>query len=66
MLSAANETPEFRQNRDFAAAVKASGKPVELIEAANFNHFECAKSWQSLRPERSCGAEADESCLGEH
>jgi arylformamidase len=36
-----NETPEFqRQNRDFAAAVKAAGKPVELIEAANYNHFE--------------------------
>jgi arylformamidase len=36
-----NETPEFqRQNRDFAAAVKAAGKPVELIAAANYNHFE--------------------------
>jgi arylformamidase len=35
------ETPEFkRQNRDFAAAVKAAGKPVELLEAAGFNHFE--------------------------
>jgi arylformamidase len=31
-----NDTPEFqRQNRDFAAAVKAAGKPVELIEAPN-------------------------------
>jgi arylformamidase len=40
-----NETPEFqRQNRDFAAAVKAVGKPVELIEAPNFNHFEMAES----------------------
>ena len=40
-----NETPEFqRQNRDFAAAVKAAGKPVELIEAANYNHFEMNKS----------------------
>jgi arylformamidase len=40
-----NETPEFqRQNRDFAAAVKAAGKPVELIEAANFNHFEMNES----------------------
>jgi arylformamidase len=40
-----NETPEFqRQNRDFAAAVKAAGKPVELIEAANFNHFEMCES----------------------
>jgi arylformamidase len=36
-----NETPEFqRQNRDFAAAVKAAGKPAELIAAANYNHFE--------------------------
>jgi arylformamidase len=40
-----NETPEFqRQNRDFAAAVKAAGKPVELVEAANFNHFEMNES----------------------
>ena len=40
-----NETPEFqRQNRDFAAAVKAAGKPVELIEAANYNHFEMEQS----------------------
>lgn len=36
-----NETPEFqRQSRDFSAAVKAAGKPVEPIEAANYNHFE--------------------------
>lgn len=35
------ETPEFqRQSRDFAAAVKAAGKPVELIVAENYNHFE--------------------------
>jgi arylformamidase len=40
-----NETPEFqRQNRDFAAAVKAAGKSVQLIEAANYNHFEMAES----------------------
>jgi arylformamidase len=40
-----NETPEFqRQSRDFAAAVKAAGKPVELIEAPNFNHFEICES----------------------
>ena len=40
-----NETPEFqRQNRDFAAAVRAVGKPVNLIEAANYNHFEMAES----------------------
>jgi arylformamidase len=36
-----NETPEFqRQSRDFATAVKAAGKPVELIEAQNYNHLE--------------------------
>jgi len=40
-----NETPEFqRQNRDFAAAVKAAGKPVQLIEAASYNHFEMGES----------------------
>jgi arylformamidase len=40
-----NETPEFqRQNRDFAAAVKAAGKPVELIRGENYNHFEMAES----------------------
>jgi arylformamidase len=35
------ETPEFqRQGRDFAAAVKAARKPVELIVGEGFNHFE--------------------------
>jgi len=35
------ETPEFqRQNREFAAAVKAAGKPVELIVGDGLNHFE--------------------------
>jgi len=35
------ETPEFqRQSRDFAAAVKAANKPVELIVGEGFNHFE--------------------------
>ena len=35
------ETPEFqRQNREFAAALKAAGKPVELIVGEGFNHFE--------------------------
>jgi arylformamidase len=39
------ETPEFqRQSRDFAAAVKAAGKPVELLEAPDFNHFEMCES----------------------
>jgi arylformamidase len=31
------ETPDFRrQNRDFAAAVKAGGKPVRVIEGLNY------------------------------
>jgi len=35
------ETPEFqRQSREFAAAVKAAGKPVQLIVGEGFNHFE--------------------------
>jgi arylformamidase len=39
------ETPDFqRQSRDFAAAVKAAGKPVELVEAPDFNHFEMCES----------------------
>jgi arylformamidase len=39
------ETPDFqRQSRDFAAAVKAAGKPVEIIEAPNYHHLEMAES----------------------
>jgi arylformamidase len=35
------ETPEFqRQARDFAAAVTAAGKPVELLIGEGYNHFE--------------------------
>ncbi len=35
------ETPEFqRQTRDFAAAVKAAGKPVQLLVGREYNHFE--------------------------
>jgi arylformamidase len=35
------ETPEFqRQSRDFAAAVKTAGKPVELLIGESLNHFE--------------------------
>jgi arylformamidase len=46
LLYGTNETPEFqRQTRDFAAAVKAAGKPVELIEAPNYNHFEMGESF---------------------
>ena len=35
------DTPEFqRQSREFAAALKAAGKSVELIRGENYNHFE--------------------------
>ena len=35
------ETPEFqRQTRDFYAAVKAAGKPVEMLVGEGYNHFE--------------------------
>jgi arylformamidase len=35
------ETPEFqRQNRDFAAAVKAAGKRVTFLIGQGYNHFE--------------------------
>jgi arylformamidase len=40
------ETPEFqRQARDFAAAVKAAGKSVELIIGEALNHFEMQESF---------------------
>ena len=39
------ETPEFqRQSRDFAATIKAAGKPVELLVADGYNHFEIAET----------------------
>jgi arylformamidase len=35
------ETPEFqRQNREFAAAIAAAGKPVRLLVGEHYNHFE--------------------------
>jgi arylformamidase len=38
------ETPEFqRQNREFAAALKAAGKPVTLLVGEGYNHFEMAE-----------------------
>jgi arylformamidase len=46
VMHGTNETPEFqRQSRDFAAAAKAAGKDVELIVAANYNHFEMGESF---------------------
>jgi arylformamidase len=35
------ETPEFqRQSRDFHAAVRAAGKPIELLVGVGYNHYE--------------------------
>jgi arylformamidase len=40
------ETPEFqRQSRDFAAAVRAAGKPVQLLVGENYNHFEIPETF---------------------
>ncbi len=42
------ETTEFqRQNRDFAAAVKAAGKPVEFLVGQGYNHFEGFETYSS-------------------
>lgn len=39
------ETPEFqRQSREFAVALKAAGKPAELIVGEGYNHFEMAET----------------------
>ena len=39
------ETPDFqRQSRDFAAAIKAAGKEVTLVEAPNYAHLEMAET----------------------
>jgi arylformamidase len=40
------ESPEFqRQARDFVAAVKAAGKPVEFIVGEGYNHFEMPETF---------------------
>ena len=40
------ETPEFqRQSRDFAAAVRAAGKPVDLLVGEGYNHFEMPETF---------------------
>jgi arylformamidase len=40
-----HETPEFqRQSRDFAQALRGAGKPVELVYAEGYNHFEIAET----------------------
>ena len=40
------ETPEFqRQARDFAAALLAAGKPVELLVGHEYNHYEIRETF---------------------
>lgn len=40
------ESPEFqRQTREFAEAVRAAGKPVQLIVAEGYNHFELPETF---------------------
>ena len=40
-----NETPEFqRQARDFAAALEAAGKAVELLVGHEYNHYEIGRA----------------------
>jgi arylformamidase len=42
------ETPEFqRQSRDFATAAKTAGKPVQLLVAQGYNHFEIIETLAS-------------------
>ena len=42
------ETPEFqRQTRDFAAALKSAGKPVQLLVGQGYNHFEMLETLAS-------------------
>jgi arylformamidase len=54
LLYGSLETPEFqRQSRDFAAALRAAGKPVELIHAEGYNHFEIAETFSN--PYGPCG-----------
>jgi arylformamidase len=48
------ETPEFqRQSRDFAAAMKAAGKPIQLLVGPEYNHFEIMDTLAS--PYGLCG-----------
>jgi arylformamidase len=43
-----DETPDFqRQSRDFAVAVQAMGKPVQLLVGENYNHFEMRETLAS-------------------
>jgi arylformamidase len=45
LLYGSLETPEFkRQSQEFAEALAAAGKAVELIHAEGYNHFELAET----------------------
>jgi arylformamidase len=45
LIYGSHETPEFkRQSEEFAAALKAAGKPVELVFAEGYNHFEIGET----------------------
>ena len=45
LLYGSLETPEFkRQTEEFAAALQAAGKPVRLIHAEGYNHFELGET----------------------
>jgi arylformamidase len=45
LLHGTLETPEFqRQTGEFAAALQAAGKPVRLIVAENYNHYEIGET----------------------
>jgi arylformamidase len=51
------ETPEFqRQTREFAAAVKTAGKPVEFFTGEGYNHFEMQETMAN--PFGLCGRAA--------
>ena len=44
------ETPEFqRQAREFSAALKAAGKPHELVVGDGYNHFEMFETFESKK-----------------
>lgn len=48
LLYGSLETPEFkRQSEEFAAALRAAGKPVRLVQAEGYNHFEIQETLSS-------------------
>jgi arylformamidase len=48
LLYGSHESPEFkRQAQEFAAALRAAGKQVELIHAEGYNHFEIQETLAS-------------------